>query len=225
MTGGVGALREALLAGGVAIVPTDTVYGLVAALDVPAGVEALYALKGRPRSQPCQVLLATPELLAEATAALDPLTRAAVAALLPGPVTCVVPDPSGRYAAAAGDAVGTVGLRAPAPGPLAALGLPLVATSANEPDGPDPATLEEVPARPPPAGPRRRSTGGPSRGPHRRWWTCGPLAGGGAATLERPGPDSAAVTRALRGAGARVVPSSPGCTLEPLQPPEPGSGA
>jgi L-threonylcarbamoyladenylate synthase len=218
------AVRRALLAGGVAIVPTDTVYGLAAALDVPAGVEALYALKGRPRSQPCQVLLLGPALLDEAMASLDPLTRAAAAALLPGPVTCLVPDPSGRYAAAAGEAPGTVGLRAPVPGPLAALGLPLVATSANVPDGPDPATLAEVPA-----GLRRRAAaafdGGPLPGTASTVVDLRALAGGGAASLVRPGPDPAAVARALRGAGARVVTSSSGCTLGPLQPPEPGSGA
>ena len=106
MTADLPALRRALLAGRVAVVPTDTVYGLAAALDVPAGVAALYALKGRPRSQPCQVLLFGPALLDEAMAALDPLTRAAAAGLLPGPVTCLVPDPAGRYAAASGETPG-----------------------------------------------------------------------------------------------------------------------
>jgi L-threonylcarbamoyladenylate synthase len=218
------ALRRALLAGRVAVVPTDTVYGLAAALDVPAGVGALYALKGRPRSQPCQVLLLGPALLDEAMAALDPLTRAAAAALLPGPVTCLVPDPAGRYAAAAGDARGTVGLRAPAPGPLAALGLPLVATSANEPGAPDPARLEEVSAA------LRRGAavavdGGTLPGTASAVVDLRALAGGGAAALLRPGADAGAVARLLRRAGARVETSSPGCTLEPSQPPEPGSGA
>jgi L-threonylcarbamoyladenylate synthase len=217
------ALRRALLAGGVAVVPTDTVYGLAAALDAPAGVAALYTLKGRPRSQPCQVLLLGRALLDEAMAALDPLTRAAAAALLPGPVTCLVPDPPGRYAAAAGDAPGTVGLRAPAPGPLAALGLPLVATTANERGGPDPARLADVPA-----GIRRAAAvvvdAGPLPGTASAVVDLRGLAGGGAATLVRPGPDPGVVARALRGAGARVEPSSPGCTLEPSQPPEPGSG-
>ncbi len=197
------AVRRALLGGGVVVVPTDTVYGLAAALDVPAGVAALYALKGRPRSQPSQVLLLGPALVEEAIAALDPLTRAAAAALLPGPVTCLVPDPEGRYAAAAGDAPGTVGLRAPAPGPLAALGLPLVATSANEPGGPDPARLEEVPAgllR----GAAATFDAGPLPGTALTVVDLRPLAAGGAATLVRPGPDPGGVARALAGAGARL---------------------
>lgn len=143
----IAALRRALLAGGLAIVPTDTVYGLACALDEPQGVEALYALKGRPREQACQVLLYAPNLLDEALAPLDEVVSRAVRALLPGPATCIVPDPAHRYAAAAGDAPGSVGLRAPVMGgPLGALDIPLVATSANDPGGPDPAVVDEVPA-------------------------------------------------------------------------------
>lgn len=148
MTGlDIGGLKAALLAGGLAVVPTDTVYGLACALDSAEGVAALYALKGRPREQACQVLIYAPALLDEALAPLDETTRGAVEALLPGPATCLVADPAERYAAAAGHAPGTVGLRMPAmTGPLTALDIPLVATSANDPGGPDPATVDDVPA-------------------------------------------------------------------------------
>lgn len=199
------AARAALLAGRVALVPTDTVYGLAAALDVPAGIDALYALKGRPRSQPCQVLLLAPALLAEALAALAPRTRAAAAALLPGPATCLVPDPAGRYAAAAGATPGTVGLRAPRmPGPLAdALDVPLVATSANHPGGPDPARVADVPADL-----RARCAvidAGTLPGTASAVVDLRPLEEGGAPLLVRPGPDPEGVARALAGVGATVV--------------------
>lgn len=140
-------LRAALAGGGVAIVPTDTVYGLAAALDLPAGVEALYALKGRSRDQPCQVLVYTAELLAEATAPLDAVTAAAVRAVLPGRVTCIVPDPRGRYRAAGGGEGGTVGIRAPAMDPPVDLAMVLIATSANDPGEPDPVSVADVPER------------------------------------------------------------------------------
>ncbi len=59
-----------------------------------------------------------------------------------------MPDPSGRYRAAAGAEPGAVGVRAPrVAGPLTALGLPLVATSANDPGGPEPSVVDEVPER------------------------------------------------------------------------------
>lgn len=139
-------LRTALLGGACAIVATDTVYGLAAALDSAVGIDALYALKGRDRDQPCQVLIYDPAQLAAALAPLTEPVRRAAQALLPGRVTCLVPDPTGRYVAAAGGEPGTVGLRAPQMDPPVALDIPLVATSANDPGGPDPARIDDIPA-------------------------------------------------------------------------------
>ena len=197
-------LRAALLAGGLALVPTDTVYGLAAALDSPEGVAALYSLKGRPRSQPCQVLLFAAALLAEALAALDPRTRAAAGALLPGPATCLVHDPSGRYAAAAGDAPGAAGIRAPrVGGAVAGLDIALVATSANDPGGPDPATLAEVPSRLRDAA--AMMDAGRLPGIASAVVDLRPVARGGPAALVRPGADPGALEAALAAAGVGLI--------------------
>lgn len=207
MSGDLAGLRAALLAGGVALVPTDTVYGLAAALDVPEGVAALYALKGRPRAQPMQVLLFSPALLAEALGALDTVTRAAAAKVLPGPATCLVPDPAGRYAAAAGEAGGSVGLRAPRmEGAIASLDFALVATSANHPGGRDPAALADVPADLRAAVPAFDA--GPLPGTASAVIDLRAVPSGGEAVLIRPGPDPEAVERSLAGAGVRL--SRPG---------------
>ncbi len=205
--------RAALLAGRLALVPTDTVYGLAAALDVDAGVDALYALKGRPRSQPCQVLLMAPGLLEEALEALAPRTRAAAAALLPGPATCLVPDPARRFAAAAGDTPGSVGLRAPLmSGAVLALDIPLVATSANHPGGADPATVADVPRD------LRDACavvdGGRLPGTASAVVDLRPVADGAQALLMRPGPDPEGVARALAAAGVQVVRPPATGTLE-----------
>ncbi len=198
-------LRAALREGGVALVPTDTVYGLAAALDVPDGVRALYALKGRSPAQPCQVLVYSPALLAAALVPLDPATRAAAGALLPGPATCLVPDPAGRFAAAAGDAPGAVGVRAPVvDGALAGLDLYLVATSANDPGGADPDRVAAVPA-PLRAGVAATVDAGVLPGTASAVVDLRPVAAGGAAVLVRPGPDPDAVERALEGVGAALV--------------------
>jgi L-threonylcarbamoyladenylate synthase len=197
-------LRPALLAGGVALVPTDTVYGLAAWLDSRSGVEALYALKGRPRDQPCQVLVYSRPLLDEALGYLDPATRRAARALLPGPATCIVPDPQRRYAAAAGGAPGSVGVRAPrVDGPLASLDLPLVATSANAPGGPDPAAVADVPEALR-AGCAAVIDAGPLPGVASAVVDLRSVAGGGPATLVRPGSDPSAVEAALAGAGCTL---------------------
>lgn len=205
MTGDVAALRSALDAGGLALVPTDTVYGLAAALDRPEGVAALYALKGRPRSQPCQVLVYSAALLEEALAPLDPRTRAAALALLPGPATCLVPDPAGRFAEAAGEPGGSVGVRAPRmAGPIAGLDLFLVATSANEPGGRDPDRLDAIPGRIR-AGVAAELDMGVLPGTASAVVDLREVAAGGPARLLRPGPDPDAVVAALAPSGVQVV--------------------
>ena len=173
---------------------------------------ALYALKGRPRSRPCQVLLMAPAALEEALAPLDPATAAAARALLPGPATCLVPDPAGRYRAAAGEAPGAVGLRAPRmSGPLAELDLPLVATSANEPGGRDPAEVADVSER------LRRALAcvvdaGRLPGTASAVVDLRPVAAGRPAALVRPGPDPAATAAALAAAGASLSGTTPAPT-------------
>ncbi len=196
---------EALGGGAIGLLPTDTVYGLAAALDSEDGIAALYALKGRPRSQPCQVLVYHPARLEEALAPLDPRTRDAARALLPGPATCLVPDPAGRFAAAGGDAPGSVGVRAPRfEGPLTGVELFLVATSANDPGGPDPARLDQVPRR------IRDAVGlevdaGDLPGTASAVIDLREVAAGGPARLLRPGPDPEAVAAALAPLGIAVV--------------------
>jgi L-threonylcarbamoyladenylate synthase len=204
VSGPVAALRAALDAGGLALVPTDTVYGLAAALDRPGGVAALYALKGRPRSQPCQVLVYSAALLERALAPVDDRTRAAALALLPGPATCLVPDPSGRFAAAAGEPGGAVGVRAPRmAGPVADIDLFLVATSANEPGGPDPDRLDRVPARIR-DGVAAELDLGVLPGTASAVVDLREVAGGGPARLLRPGPDPEIVAAALNRHGVQV---------------------
>ncbi len=199
------AVRHALLGGGLAIVPTDTVYGLAAALDSAQGIDALYALKGRPRSRPCQVLVYTDDLLAEALDPLDEVTARAARALLPGAATCIVPDQTGRYAVAAGGQPGAVGLRAPRmDGAILLLDIPLVATSANDPGGPDPAVIGDTPTQ------FRRSgvlslDAGRLPGTASAVVDLRPLAAGQPAVLVRQGPDSVELRWQLEAAGIDIA--------------------
>lgn len=200
-----GALRAALRAGGVALVPTDTVYGLAAALDAPGGVRALHALKGRSAGKPSQVLIYHRPSLEEVIGGLAVASRRAAGALLPGPATCLLPDPEERFARASGGAPGTVGIRAPRiTGPLAGLDLLLVATSANHPGGPDPATLDQVPAdlR---AGAAVEVDAGRLPGTASAVVDLRAVDDGGEALLLRPGPDPAGVARALAAVGVRLA--------------------
>ena len=55
---GLAAAADTLLAGGVAVIPTDTVYGLAAHPGFPAAVERLYAIKARDAKKPIALLAA-----------------------------------------------------------------------------------------------------------------------------------------------------------------------
>ena len=128
---------ECIAAGGVAVFPADTVYGLACDPENAEAVARLYELKGRPPEKPAAVMFFAGEqaLLPE----LSPRTRGLMARLLPGMVTLLVP--SDRYPLAGG--AGTLGVRVPAIEPLA--GVPVLQSSANVTGGPDARRLAEVP--------------------------------------------------------------------------------
>jgi L-threonylcarbamoyladenylate synthase len=143
-----GRLEECLRGDGVAVLPTDTVYGLVCNPDSEPAVRRLYELKRRPPRKPAAVMFFALEPALAALEDLGPRTRAALEALLPGPVTLLLPNPRGRFPLACGPDPATLGLRMPLlEGPLAALtgvSLPALQSSANLSGGPDPRRLSDV---------------------------------------------------------------------------------
>lgn len=133
----------ALQAGGVVVLPTDTVYGLVALARDEAATAALFALKGRSHDVPLAVLCASVE---QALALADPSAGPAVAAVAarwwPGPLTLVLPRRAG-VELHLGEPAHTVGLRVPDHDIVRAIAArvgPLAATSANRHGAPVEAT-------------------------------------------------------------------------------------
>ena len=143
-------LRECLAGENVALFPADTVYGLACDPDSAAAVARLYALKGRPARQPAAVMFFAFDAALEALPELDAAERAALAALLPGPVTLLVPNRARRYLAACAGDPDTLGLRVPewdaATAALAGVGRPAMQSSANLSGGAEAARLQDVPA-------------------------------------------------------------------------------
>ena len=145
---------QACLAGdGVALIPTDTVYGLACNPDSELALRRIYELKRRPPQKPAAVMFFSLQAALDTLTELGPHTRAAVETLLPGPLTLLLANPCGRYPGAcapAGDGPGLLGLRVPAfVGSLAALhaiGVPAAQSSANFAGGSDPRRLQDVPA-------------------------------------------------------------------------------
>jgi L-threonylcarbamoyladenylate synthase len=144
-------LERCIAAGGVAVFPADTLYGLACDPLRRDAVERIHALKGRDDGKPSAVMFFAPLAMREILSALGPRTRDALGALLPGPVTAVVANPEHRYPLACREDPERLGLRL-IEGPLAGARCALFQTSANRSGEPapsrfgdvDPALLDEV---------------------------------------------------------------------------------
>ena len=125
---------EALRAGGIVALPTDTVYGIAVALETAGGIEALFAAKRRPPDKGIMLLLAD-AAQAPGIGQWPPAAAALAEAFWPGGLTVVVPQrPDVALPAALTGGAPTIGLRVPdhpAPRSLAAAVGPLPTTSAN----------------------------------------------------------------------------------------------
>ena len=140
------ALERCLAAGGVAVFPSDTVYGLACAPDSRGAIERLYWLKGRAPDKPAAVMFFALDSALDALPELGPRTRTALEALMPGPVTVLLRNPDRRFPLACGPDPSTLGLRVPKlEHGLREVRAPVLQSSANRAGRPDPARLEDVP--------------------------------------------------------------------------------
>jgi L-threonylcarbamoyladenylate synthase len=142
---------EAVTAGQPVLLPTDTVYGLVTSAEREDYATRVYRLKGRNATQPTALMASTIERLFACVPELEGRSEVIVRALLPGPYTLILPNPARRYRWLTGVRTDAIGLRVPElPEPsrlvLDAVGCAM-ATSANDPGGPDPTSLDDVPQR------------------------------------------------------------------------------
>ena len=134
--------------GGVAVFPADTVYGLATEPESREGVERLYRLKGRLPDKPSAVMFFQLEPALAALPELGARTRAVMEALLPGPITFLLPNPAHRFPLACGIEPDRIGIRVPkldgALAPLAAVRRPVLQSSANLAGEPDARRVEEI---------------------------------------------------------------------------------
>lgn len=132
--------------GGLAAIPTETVYGLAGSALLEDSARKIYAAKGRPADNPLIVHVARPEE-AERIAYTNPLFYRLAERFMPGPLTVIlkkrdiIPD----TVTAGGD---TVAVRCPSH-PVArrlieVSGHPLAAPSANRSGSPSPTTAAHV---------------------------------------------------------------------------------
>jgi tRNA threonylcarbamoyl adenosine modification protein (Sua5/YciO/YrdC/YwlC family) len=130
------AASEALVAGAVVAIPTDTVYGLAVDPTQPEAVAALFALKERPAEVALPVLVGSRQQVDQVAAPLESAAAHLAARFWPGPLTLVVPRRRAFTADLGGplSARQTVGVRwprHPVVGELCSRIGPLAVTSAN----------------------------------------------------------------------------------------------
>jgi L-threonylcarbamoyladenylate synthase len=137
---------EAIRAGELVVIPTDTVYGIAADAFTPGATDKIFALKKRPRSLPLPILVSRPR---QAWAVCDSVPAQAAelaAAFWPGALTLIMPQtPDLDWDL--GDSKGTIALRMPAHSAVLSLlemTGPLAVTSANMSGEPTPGTVEEI---------------------------------------------------------------------------------
>lgn len=136
--------------GGIVACPTDTVYGVVAAINIEPAVERIYRIKGRPRSQALPILLADKSQISEVAKVVPLLARRLADKFWPGALTMVLLKAESVPDIVTGGGK-TVAVRmANHPMPVAiirGLGVPIVGTSANLSGHPSALTAEEVRAQ------------------------------------------------------------------------------
>lgn len=126
-------VAAALRAGGVVVVPTDTVYGVAACVARPEAVAQLFSVKRRPTSVALPVMVADVADVASLPVTVSARARHVMEAFWPGPLTIVLPADPTLARRLGGEA--TLGLRIPNDDALRALVRrtgPLAVTSANE---------------------------------------------------------------------------------------------
>ena len=140
---------DRLRAGGVVAFPTDTVYGLAVDPRSAAAVRTLFDLKGRPGDSALPVIAASIEQVESCVGTLDAASRALADRWWPGPLSLILPAPTG-FDAAVHAGQETIAIRVPdhrvARLLAEAFGHPITATSANVSGRPPVAAADQLDA-------------------------------------------------------------------------------
>ena len=138
-------LENTLTHGGIAVIETDTIYGIVGQALNKDVVEEIYALKKRTPSKPFIILISHVDDVRLFGVALDDRTRSKLQGYWPGPVSVILDCPGEQFSYLH-RGTHTLAFRLPDKKSLQELidkTGPLVAPSAN-PEGLEPASNEEM---------------------------------------------------------------------------------
>ncbi len=83
--------------GGIGVIPTDTIYGIVCPALSQKAVEKVYRLRKRSPDKPVIVLIGSSHDLRKFGVVLNPVSRAILAKVWPGPVSVILPCESKKF--------------------------------------------------------------------------------------------------------------------------------
>ena len=142
-------VADVLRKGGVAVVPTDTLYGIACRLDDEAAVRRVYAIKGLDPKKPLAILLPSVADVARWAKGVDTPAFLLMKRVLPGPYTFIL-HASAEVPRVMTRVRKTVGIRVPdqpiLQAILAEIGSPLLSTSVLDDTGEfinEPLAIEE----------------------------------------------------------------------------------
>lgn len=138
---------DTLRRGGLVAFPTDTVYGVGAHGFLPAAIQRLYEVKGRPHTKAIPLLIADEPQMQQVARMVPPKATNLIRQFWPGALTLVVWKSDLLPAELTGSGP-TVAVRLPdhpvARALIRATGVPLATTSANRSGHPDSITAADV---------------------------------------------------------------------------------
>ena len=91
-------LIQTLKEGGVVVMPTDTVYGMVASALNPTAVNRIYTIRKRNTDKPCIILIGSAADVQKFSVELTDAQREKVSKLWPGPVSISLPCGDDNFA-------------------------------------------------------------------------------------------------------------------------------
>ena len=142
----VGRAAEALQAGDLVVLPTDTVYAVVADAFATGATQRLLGAKGRGREVPLSLLIRNPRQVIGLAREVPETAERLMASYWPGPVALVLPEqPDMPWDL--GDTAGAITVRVPAHALLLAVAAevgPLACSAANRRGDLNPTTVEEA---------------------------------------------------------------------------------
>lgn len=134
------AIADSLEKGGIAVVRTDTLYGIIALARIEAAVEKVYTVKSRTPSKQCIILIADPSDVPAHVSVLDEYGHKAES-----PTSVIVPaTDEAPWLLRGGDTIAYRVVRDPFLRKLIAKVGPVIAPSANPEGSPPARTIEEA---------------------------------------------------------------------------------